>query len=146
MTPHLPALRSTLALAAIVLSGLSACSPDPNPPTAGQKLDAAIESTQQAASDAKADIKQEARDIQHSAEQAAQSGATALSDTAITTGVKTRLATDKDLESMDIQVETHDGTVTLRGTAPNASAQRRAKDLAASVEGARAVDNQLSIR
>lgn len=139
MTPHIPALGSTLALAAIVLSGLSACAPDPNPPTAGQKLDSAIESTQQAASEAKADI-------QHSAEQAAQSSATALSDTAITTGVKARLATDKDLESMDIQVETHDGTVTLRGTAPNSSAQRRAKDLAASVEGARGVDNQLSIR
>jgi osmotically-inducible protein OsmY len=79
-------------------------------------------------------------------QEAASSSATALSDTAITTRVKTRLATDKELESMDIQVQTQDGRVVLRGTAPNASAQLRAKELASSVEGAQAVDNLLTIK
>lgn len=106
----------------------AACTPDTTPDltktTTGEKVDAAIEQTQEAAS----------------------SSAMALSDTAITTRVKTRLATDKELESMDIQVQTQEGRVILRGTAPSASAQLRAKELASSVEGAHAVDNLLTIK
>jgi hyperosmotically inducible periplasmic protein len=136
----------SLALTALVLLSalLSAC--DPSPKTTGEKVDSAIDKTQQVATDAKDDIKQEAKEIKESTEDAAKSGATALSDTAITTGVKARLATDKDLKTMDIQVETHEGLVTLRGTAPSMSAQSRAKELAASVDGAHAVDNQLSVK
>lgn len=124
----------------------AACTPDNTTKTTGEKMDSAIEQTQQAASDVKADIKQEASEIRQSTEDAASASATALSDTAITTRVKTRLATDKELESMDIQVQTQEGRVALRGTAPNASAQLRAKELASSVEGALAVDNMLTIK
>lgn len=124
----------------------AACTPDNTTKTTGEKMDSAIAQTQQAASDVKADIKQEASEIRQSTENAASASATALSDTAITTRVKTRLATDKELESMDIQVQTLNGRVVLRGTAPNASAQNRAKELATSVEGARGVDNLLTLQ
>jgi osmotically-inducible protein OsmY len=134
----------TLATLVLLTALLSAC--DPSPQTTGEKVDSAIDKTKQVATEAKDDIKQEANEIKESTEDAAKSGATALSDTAITTGVKARLATDQDLKAMDIQVETHEGLVTLRGTAPSLSAQSRAKELAASVDGAHAVDNQLSIK
>ncbi len=126
----------------------AACSPDPapKPKTAGEQVDSAIEQTQQTAAEVKADIKQEAREIQQSTEEASSASSTAMSDTAVTARVKARLATDKELESMDIQVDTDHGRVVLRGTAPNASAQSRAKELASSVEGARNVDNLLTVK
>jgi hyperosmotically inducible periplasmic protein len=144
MNHHPTHARLALITSVLLVSLISACKPSPQ--TTGEKVDEAILKTQQAASDVKSDIKQEAKEIKESTQDAAKSGASAISDTAVTTGIKARLATDKDLKATDIEVETHEGLVTLKGTAPNLAALGRAKDLAASVDGAHAVDNQLSVK
>jgi osmotically-inducible protein OsmY len=59
---------------------------------------------------------------------------TAVADTTITAGVKAKLATDSDLKTLDVSVETTSGRATLRGKAPNSAARARATQLAASAQ------------
>jgi hyperosmotically inducible protein len=68
----------------------------------------------------------------------------ALSDTAITTKVKAKFATDSRLSGADLSVETNNGVVTLTGSAPSATAMHAAESLAANVSGVRSVNNQIS--
>lgn len=58
----------------------------------------------------------------------------------ITTKVKSKLATTKDLKSTDISVETNEGVVTLTGSVPTASAKNRAVQDARSIKGVKSVD------
>ncbi|MHB8535074.1 MAG: BON domain-containing protein [Sulfuricaulis sp.] len=67
----------------------------------------------------------------------------AISDTAITAKVKTKLMGDKRLKKSDISVTTTNGVVTLEGTAGNSKAKYAAGALAKSVEGVKSVDNSL---
>lgn len=63
-----------------------------------------------------------------------------MSDTWITTKVKTELATTAGVNSMDISVTTVNGVVTLTGTLESDAEVKRAVDAARSVEGVRSVD------
>jgi hyperosmotically inducible protein len=68
----------------------------------------------------------------------------AITDTAITTKVKAKFLDDSRLKKSDISVTTTNGAVTLTGTAPSSDAASAAKELAASVDGVKSVDNQVS--
>jgi hyperosmotically inducible protein len=59
--------------------------------------------------------------------------------------VNAKLAQDKTLSAMRIDVDTVDGKVSLRGTAPDPSARERATTLASAVDGVVSVDNQLVV-
>jgi hyperosmotically inducible protein len=67
----------------------------------------------------------------------------AVSDTAITTKVKSKLMEDKRLKKSDISVTTTNGVVTLEGTASDSKAKSAAAALAKSVKGVKSVDNNL---
>jgi len=58
----------------------------------------------------------------------------------ITTKVKSKLATTKDLKSTDISVETTEGVVTLTGTVASASAKSRAVREARAIKGVKSVN------
>jgi osmotically-inducible protein OsmY len=148
--------RVAIIGAALVALGFAGCSRRDDPQTAGQKVDSAIAKVDEKADAAKTEIKREVEQVKESAGQAvtdvkqatsgvAQSAATALQDTVITTGIKAKLATDPDLKTLDIHVETTAGRAILRGTAPDAASQSRATQLAATVDGVISVDNQLSV-
>ncbi|MHB8742961.1 MAG: BON domain-containing protein [Sulfuricaulis sp.] len=68
----------------------------------------------------------------------------AVSDTAITAKVKTKLMGDKRLKKSDISVTTTNGVVTLEGTASSSKAKSAAGALTKSVEGVKSVDNNLN--
>lgn len=68
-----------------------------------------------------------------------------VKDAAITSAVSARLAADSRLGAMRIDVDTVNGHVALRGSAPDAAARERAEQLAASVAGVVGVDNQLVV-
>jgi osmotically-inducible protein OsmY len=68
------------------------------------------------------------------------------SDATITAAVNARLAQDDELSALRIDVDTSEGRVALKGTAPNESARNRATQLASAVAGVRGVDNQLEVR
>ncbi len=64
-----------------------------------------------------------------------------VTDTWITTKVKTELATTEGVKSMDIEVKTVDGVVTLIGTQSNDIAIKKAVAAAESVKGVKRVDS-----
>ncbi|MDN5874339.1 MAG: BON domain-containing protein [Sinobacteraceae bacterium] len=64
----------------------------------------------------------------------------AVSDTWITTKVKTELATTDGVDSTDISVQTVDGKVTLTGVLPSETQIKKAKAVTKSVEGVKEVD------
>ena len=126
------------ALAALTLVG---CNRRDESPTAGLKVDSAMAKVDEKVGAAKAELQRDADKVKEAAGRAV----TAVEDTAITAGIKAKLATDSDLKTSDISVETTSGRATLRGKAPDAAAQARATQLAAAVSGVTGVDNQLTV-
>ncbi len=63
-----------------------------------------------------------------------------VTDTWITTKVKSELATTEGVKSMDIDVETMNGVVTLTGTQASQAAVQKAVAAAKSVKGVKSVD------
>ena len=138
---------TTLAAAAMTLLlavGVAACS-DANK-TAGQKLDSAVATSETKADEMKADIKAGATDVKNAAVKATDSVKQVVSDATITTSVNAELAKDSSLSALKINVDTKDGHVALKGTAPDTTSKERATTLAASVTGVMSVDNQLTVR
>jgi len=95
----------------------------------------AAEATRQAAADAKAASK-------NAADQATNKVADAL----ITTSVNAELTKDPKLSALHIDVDTDNGRVALRGTAPDQAAKERATQLASNVKGVVSVDNHIEIK
>ncbi|MBL8347100.1 MAG: BON domain-containing protein [Rubrivivax sp.] len=128
---------TSLAAAITLLSafGLAACNRAEEPRTAGQQVDVAVGKAKEAAEQARA-----------ATEQVAAGAKTAITDATITAAVKAELARDSELSALSINVDTTEGRVALRGTAPNAIARDRATRLAAAVEGVRKVENQLTVK
>ena len=68
-----------------------------------------------------------------------------IDDAVITTSVKTELAKDSKLSALKINVDTSNGRVALKGTAPSSDAREHATTLAKNVKGVVSVDNQLKV-
>lgn len=81
----------------------------------------------------------------HVAAAAERSATQRVDDAAITAQVKTRLLADEVTRSININVDTEAGVVTLRGTAPTAEAKAKAEQIAKSVEGVQVVANSLLV-
>ena len=156
MISQSPAHRIASILAVSVLAlGLSACGKNEEP-TVGQRLDSAVEKTEQAAADARAKtesvmqnaetkIEQGAANAQASAENAAAKAKDAIDDATITAQVNAGLAKDPDLSALKINVDTVNGAVTLNGPAPSTVARDRAETIAKAVAGVTSVNNQLVV-
>ena len=154
-------VASMLAVSALAL-GLMACSKTEEP-TVGQRLDSAVEKTEQAAADArakteaamqKAEVQVEkgaeraevaAKDLGDSAKQAANTAMEKVDDASITAQVSAGLAKDPDLSAIKINVDTQGGAVTLNGPAPSLAAKDRAQTIAKSVKGVTSVTNLLVV-
>ena len=154
-------IASILAVSALAL-GLTACGRNEEP-TVGQRLDSAVEKTEQAAADArakteaamkKADARMDqsaeraeavAKDLGESAKQAANAAMDKVDDATITAQVSAGLAKDPDLSAVKINVDTKNGAVTLNGPAPNLAAKDRAQTIAKSIKGVTSVTNLLVI-
>ena len=147
-------IASILAVSALAL-GLAACGKTEEP-TVGQRLDSAIEKTEQAAADARvkaesamqsAETKMEqgAANAEATAKDAANTAKGAIDDATITAQVNAGLAKDPDLSALKINVDTVNGKVTLNGPAPSTVARDRAETIAKSVTGVTSVNNQLVV-
>lgn len=151
--------RSTLAPLAIALAAtftLAACDRNDDGVTAGQKVDETVAKVEQKTDQAQASMERNAEQAKSSMQEAAQDAkqaaanagdkvAAAVSDAAITTSVNAELAKDDKLSAIKIDVDTEQGRVALRGTAPDAESKDRATRIAANVKGVMSVDNQLTI-
>ena len=68
------------------------------------------------------------------------------SDATITAKVKSKFVADDQLKAHEINVDTKNGVVTLRGAVADPSSKDRAALVAREVEGVTSVDNQLIVR
>ena len=69
-----------------------------------------------------------------------------IADAEITTAVKTKLSTVKGVIANDINVDTDQGVVTLKGSVPEASQKARAEEVARETAGVKRVINQLTVK
>jgi osmotically-inducible protein OsmY len=140
-TSQRPLFLLTISAAVFLLA---ACNQS-QPPTAGEKVDAGIESTQEAATEAKQDVQAAGNEIKQDVTQAGTTIADGAADMTITTMVKAALATDDQLSAMAISVETTNKVVTLTGPAPSQAASDRATAMGEAVDGVTEVDNRLTV-
>lgn len=68
-----------------------------------------------------------------------------VDDAALTTKVKAKLTADPDVNPFEIDVDTTDGVVTLRGRVEESSDRRVAGRLARETEGVRSVRNEITV-
>lgn len=114
--------------------------------TVGQKVDSAIDRAETAADHAKQEAREASRDIRSETKVATAEASDKVADAAITASVNADLAKDPDLSALKINVDTNNGHVVLRGTAPSDEAKQRATQLASNVKGVTSVDNELSVQ
>jgi osmotically-inducible protein OsmY len=142
-------LRPIAALAAaLALVALGACNKatEPRAPrTAGERVDSAVARAEQKSSEIAGDVKSAANKAAQSTEKATAEVGDKVKDAAITTAVNAKLSQDSKLSVLRINVDTVNGHVALRGTAPDSASRDRAQQLASSVDGVVSVDNQLVV-
>jgi hyperosmotically inducible periplasmic protein len=143
---HLRLRPIAAVTAALALTALSACNrPADDNRTAGQRVDSAVAKSERQAGDMKEGAKSAAANAGQATERAANEVSDKVKDAAITTAVNAKLAQDKGLSALKIDVDTVNGRVSLRGTAPDPAARERATTLATAVDGVVSVDNQLVV-
>jgi hyperosmotically inducible protein len=131
--------------AALAVAALTACNRPADDRTAGERVDSAIAKTERKANEVKEDTKAATSNAGQAAERMANDVSDKVKDAAITTAVNAKLAQDKGLSALRIDVDTVGGRVSLRGTAPDSAARERATTLASAVDGVVSVDNQLVV-
>ena len=89
---------------------------------------------------------QPAMDTSQKVATAADKVTTAVDDSALTAKVKAALLAEPGLKSMQISVDTKNGTVTLSGSVDTAASRDRAKELASSVSGVASVVDELTVK
>ena len=135
-----PMMRDvTTALIAIVSATiLAACSPEP----ADLGL---VESAGASRASAEPNLARTDEDLARGGADLVDHAIDQVKDAAITAAIHAELAIAGKLGEINIDVDTIDGRVVLRGTAPDARAREEATRLAVSVEGVRSVDNRLAV-
>lgn len=78
--------------------------------------------------------------------EAGNRAAEVLSDAALTTKIKSKMALDDTVKALDIHVTTKDGDVTLSGYVHSQKERERALALARETNGVRRVTDQLKVR
>ena len=124
---------------------LTACNRTDDGKTAGQKVDSTVAKVEKKAEEMGADARAAGEKAKDSTAGAMDTVASKAKDAAITTSVNAELAKDAKLSALKINVDTVEGRVALRGTAPDADSRERATKLAKAVDGVKSVDNQLTV-
>ena len=143
-----------LAVSALAF-GLAACGKTED--TAGQKLDSAVQQSQQAAqsagqkidnamSSAGTKIEEGAMKAETATNNAMSQAGAALDDAGITAQIKADLIKEPDISALKIDVDTKAGAVTLTGSVPSDALKMRAGEIAKSVKGVNNVSNMLEIK
>lgn len=142
-----PAARRLLTLTATAVLGLTlaACGKPDDDRTVGQKIDGAVAAAEQRTEVAKAEARDAAAEVKADAKEATAEARASVDDAGITVAVNAALAGDPKLSALKIDVDTSNGRVELKGSAPDDSSRRRATDLARAVKGVVSVDNRLVV-
>lgn len=90
-------------------------------------------------------MKQGAEQMGQGVKHAASNAGQVISDSAITTKIKSKLAANQGLSSFDIHVETTNGFVTLTGTVDMVSKRDLAGRIANETDGVKGVTNDIKV-
>jgi osmotically-inducible protein OsmY len=114
--------------------------------TAKDKLAAAGEAVGGAAKTTGEAIGDTAKKAGSATKEAGRDVAGVAKDMWITAATKTKLVANDETPALKINVDTHDGEVTLFGTVPSQEAKAEAEKTARSVDGVKAVHNELVVK
>jgi hyperosmotically inducible periplasmic protein len=145
MTQHRATTLITILTAIAAAATLSACNRADDGRTAGQKVDSTVAKVEKKADEVQADMRAAGEKAKEGTAGAMDTVTVKAKDAVITTSVNAELAKDSQLSALRINVDTVEGRVALRGTAPDAASKARATTLAQRVDGVKAVDNQLTV-
>jgi osmotically-inducible protein OsmY len=96
--------------------------------------------------EAKQRVREADRDIAKTVQPDSRQAGAKLDDAALLAKVKTKLASDVGLATLkDINIDTHDSVVTLRGTVGSAAQRQEAERATSQVSGVSKVVNELKI-
>lgn len=153
LTLRTSATKLTIAL--LMVAGLAACNRSDRENVSQETSEAASavgQSMENAASDASAataSAMDSASGAMNNAGQEASNAASnagqAIDDATVTTKVKAALLADETVKGLNINVDTKDGVVTLKGNTDTAQ-KTRAEEIAKTVEGVKSVENQLTAK
>jgi hyperosmotically inducible protein len=105
--------------------------------------------TKDAVTKAGAELKRETKEtgaeVKQSLKEVGETTGQVLEDAAVTAKVKAALHAEKDVKSRDVDVETFQGKVVLKGRVPDRAQAERATAVARSVEGVKSVENRLTV-
>ena len=93
-----------------------------------------------------ADASAAANRAERRVENATDKAANAAGDAAMTARVKARLMAEPGIDSLQIDVDTNNGRVTLTGEVDTPEHRARAKELAGSIEGVTGVVDRMSVK
>lgn len=129
-----------VAAAAVVALVAAGCDRQRHPAeTAGQQIDRAAQTAGERLDRATSEAAEKSKE-------AAAKAANALDDAALTAKVKAALFAEPGLKMLQIDVETHDGVVTLAGTVDTPVLHERAVQIAAALMGVRKVVDRLVVK
>lgn len=121
--------------------------------TVGQKVDKAIDKTNETAERAGAKIgeaavsaEQAVKATKEGAQAKVEQVGTIIDDSAITASIKTDLLKDPGLSALNIDVNTVKGEVTLKGEATSEAARERAGRIASAISGVVKVNNAITVK
>jgi hyperosmotically inducible protein len=138
-------LATVLAAAAAAVT-VSACNRADEPRGAAREPERSVaQAPPPATEQARPEVRSGAEEARQATAGAMDSVSNKAKDAAITTSINAALAKDPQLSALRIDVDTVEGRVALRGTAPDAASRERAAELAGRVDGVRSVENQLSV-
>lgn len=142
MNSRILSLAATTVMAStLVLAGCNKADQADAKSTAGDAAARVENTAKEVGADAAAGM-EKAKDATKSA---AAAVGEKVDDAMITASVKTELAKDSNLSALKINVDTSNGRVALKGSAPSAEAKAQATVLAKNVKGVSDVDNQLTV-
>lgn len=95
---------------------------------------------------AESSVKDAVKGIGDATQKAAANTSEYLSDSWITTQIKTKFLEEKGLKSMDLSVVTKDGVVTLTGEVNTEPERFMAERLAGDVEGVKKVESKITVK
>lgn len=90
-------------------------------------------------------VKNDAREMKDDARNAARSAATAIDDSWITMKIQSKYFVDDDVHARNINVDTKDGMVTLKGSVESEGERQQAVSLARSTDGVTMVHDNLVV-
>jgi hyperosmotically inducible periplasmic protein len=134
---------TSLSVAALVAGTLVLGACDQRSPTTSPSTGSAQPSATDRIADKASDATNKMAD---KASETTNKVAAAADDMATTTKVKTALLAEPGLKSLEISVDTKDGTVTLSGKVDSADQRDRAKQIAQSTGGVKGVIDNLPVK